>query len=84
MSKTQDNTETVEAKDVREGDFLPGLDNGFVFQDAESDLYLWMGEGSDNPYVLPEDSVRITFHTQQGDEAYLICPSDMPVTVQRG
>jgi hypothetical protein len=53
--------------DDRNGDSLPGLDNGYVVE------------------VEPREFgyVRITFHTAEGDEAYLNVPGDMPVTVKR-
>ncbi len=61
-------TETVDASNVQEGDFLPGLDNGYVY---------------DEPEEVDEYRVRINFHTSEGDEAHVECPRDMPVTVER-
>jgi hypothetical protein len=75
------NTLTIPASQVREGDFLPGLDNGYVYADPSTDVpgttdgrfYFTRGEGF----------LSIGFHTAQGEEAELIVPADMPVTVQR-
>ena len=78
-------TKTVKARKVREGDFLPGLDNGYVFADAEIDPDVSMGNGiSYTPTPLGNVSVvMISFHDADGDENYLICGKDMPVTVAR-
>ena len=64
--------QTVEASEVREGDFFPALDNGYVVE-VETEDDLW---GS--------PSVVITFHDRHGDEAQLRCAPDMLVTVERG
>lgn len=76
-------TTTVAIQDVREDDFLPGLDRGYVFQDPEPahEHVAWMGQGF--PFELSEDLWLVTFHTRDGEEAYLIGPADMPVTVER-
>jgi len=60
---------TVKMKKVRENDYLLGLDNGYVV-DIE------------RPYTRPY-TTRITFHTAEGEEAYLEAPDDMPVLVAR-
>ena len=59
----------VKAKKVREEDFLPGLDNGYVVETERA------GYGG--------GMIRLTFHTAEGEEAYLECPDDMPVTIDR-
>lgn len=59
---------TVKAKKVREGDFLPGLDNAYV---------PWAPEDVDGY------SVRILMHDADGEELTLECHRDMPVTVER-
>lgn len=71
----------VQVRDVQEGDFLTGLDNGYVVE-VEPDppvsfTYSRMAT------ALSGDNVMLTFHTAQGDEAYLIAPEDMPVRVRR-
>lgn len=63
--------QTVPVADLEEGDFLPGLDMGYVYIVAPADF----------PHG---DAYReITFHTNDGDEAFLIAPGDMPVTIER-
>lgn len=69
-------TQVVKAKKIRAdggmhggaGDFLPGLDNGYVVE-VERTGY----SGS---------MVRITFHTTEGEEAYVECPDNMPITIK--
>lgn len=73
------NTKKIKAENVRLGDFLPGLDNGYVVEvDEEHGLV----SGRYNTAFASECQI-ITFHTAEGDEAHIICPPDMPVTVQR-
>lgn len=60
-------TGQVRARDVIEGDFLVGLDNGYVFADP----------------AVHAGEVTIDFHTAQGDEGRLVVPDIMPVTVRR-
>lgn len=62
-----DITQVIPAKDVREGDFFPGLDNGYV----------------PYPPMLDGNELEILFHTAEGEEATLRCPGKMPVTVRR-
>lgn len=70
----------VKAKKVREGDFLPGLDNEYVFVDAERDPDVVINGGR----VTAEEAVLISYHDQQGDENYVLCGKSQPVTVRRG
>ena len=76
----------VKASEVQEGDFLPGLDNGYVIQDPETgDGYLsYPSTGYGMSAAMPADTVVITFHDSQGEENYLLCNPDMEVTVSRG
>lgn len=60
-------TKTVKARKVREGDFLPGIDNGFVYEDPQVDEY----------------EVTIEFHDANGDEGRLTLPRNSLVTVGR-
>lgn len=69
---------TVPAQDLREGLFLPGLDNGYIVEVEHDPTY---GYGPHNT-ALPEGTVVVTFHTAEGDEATLILPRDVPVTVR--
>ena len=74
----------VQAQTVQEGDFLPGLDNGYVFQDAEeNDGYFEYPGGYGNRGAMSEDTVLITFHNSNGDECYLLLPGDTQVEVTR-
>lgn len=75
-------TLTVPAGEVAEGDYLPGLDNGYVFEPAtDEDVPPYY----DGTFVIarPESTVAIRFHTANGDEAEVILPDDVPVTVAR-
>lgn len=72
--------ETIPAADVEPGDFLPGLDMGYVFEVETGEVHAFAA-GSQN--ILLGTFRTITFHTSDGDEAYLIVPEDMPVTVER-
>jgi hypothetical protein len=69
----------IAASEIREGDYIPGLDNGYVVEDPEHDpdfrdrYNMGLGRGK----------VCITFNTAEEDEAYLLCPPDMPVTINR-
>jgi hypothetical protein len=71
----------VKAMKVREGDFLPGLDDGYVYTDADPDYDI---RGEYNSVLGGDGYVLISFHTAQGDEGYLLVPEDMPVTIRRG
>jgi hypothetical protein len=66
-------TKAVKAKKVREGDFLTGLDDGYVFTEPEV---------VDGPSRFNE--VIIRFHDAEGEEGFLQCGKNMPVTVRRG
>lgn len=66
---------------LTEGDYLPGLDNGYVTE-VEADVSISLGVGTSHrnpPYVLPEGYVCITMSDPDGAEFYLLCPADMRV-----
>lgn len=72
------------AKDT--GDrMIPGLDNGYVFSvESDTEISIRIGSGLRSyPYVVPRGYVCITLHDQDGNEFYLICPADMPITTDR-
>lgn len=71
---------TVPAEEVEEGDFLTGLDNGYVFEEPERNPNIGYGRWNT---ALGEGAVLISFHDAQGDENYLICAPDMKVSVRR-
>jgi hypothetical protein len=67
MAQTGHTTRKAQAYTLKPGDFLPGLDDGYVFvEPVLSDV---------------SGSVTVTFHTAEGDEAELTCPALMPVTI---
>lgn len=63
----KDKAENVRLKDIEEGDFLTGLDNGYVV-DVDSAANVSLGLWSAAPY----DYLKITFHDAEGEEQYLI------------
>jgi len=73
-------TKTIEAHEVGEGNFLPGLDNGYVVEVERVDGITLQ----DHRYAVwhSGDFMKFTFHTAEGEEAYLTCPADMPITVE--
>lgn len=66
---TERKVKAVKARKVREGDFIPGLDNGYVFTDPEPSERSW--------------AIRIQFHDQNGEEGSIECDPDMLITVDR-
>lgn len=64
----------MQAQYVQEGDFLPGLDNGYVFEDPEQNngylSYPQTGYGVST--AMPEDTYIIGYHDANGDENYLL------------
>lgn len=72
-------TMTVPMSEVQGEDFLPGLDNGYVIDvDHDPDIR----DGKYNVGIA-SGMVAVSFNTADGDEAYVIAPPDMPVTVER-
>ena len=71
----------VMADAVMEGDFIPGLDNGYVVTAEEGDVQIALP--GDNEYGLLESVVTITYHDAEGDECYLILNPGSLVTVER-
>lgn len=74
-------TLTCPAGKIREGDSLPGLDNGYVFMAVEpaADRLSW--HSGYQMSAVDAGLVIVSFHTAEGDEAHLVCPENMPVTV---
>lgn len=60
-------TKEVKAKKVREGDFLTGLDSGYVYTDPD----------------VGEYDTTIYFHDSDGDEGELTVKNSFRVSVQR-
>lgn len=71
-------TQQVKAHEVEDGDFIPGLDNAYVFEvDFSGDL-----RTQDNVSVT-SGMVTITAHDQNGDEITLILPPESRLTISR-
>lgn len=68
-------TITIAADEVQVGDFLPALDNGFVFETDESPAYTWGGAA--------DGFFAIGFHDNDGNENYLFVYPESQVTVRR-
>ena len=75
--------QNIKASQVKEGDFLPGLDNGFVIRDpARNEGYLaYPLPRGGTEVAMPSDTVVITFHDADGEECYLLLPADSRLTV---
>lgn len=77
-------TFTADAKNVRLGDFLPGLGDGYVVATSKSDGYMSVRlDYDDYGSPVPRGYVGITYHDAVGDECYLILPGDAALTVKR-
>lgn len=63
--------QTVTMAEVKEGDFIPGLDNAYVYEDA-APLNYW-----------DDDTIAIHFHTAEGEEGAIEAPANMPLTIRR-
>lgn len=73
----------VRADHVNEGDYLPGMNDGYVFTDPvpadEVMAFTSMGQN-----IMPGPGMTmIYFHDEQGDECYLILPDDYEIKVAR-
>lgn len=66
---------------VRQGDYLTGLDNGYVIEvDHDPVMSSYAGHGQ---YARIGDGlVLVTFNDADGGEGYLLAAPDMPVTVR--
>lgn len=74
----------VSANEVQEGDFLPGLDNGYVFEVEEGNGYLsYPRTDSGQSVCMPEDTILIGFHDAEGEECYLLLPGESMLTIER-
>lgn len=74
----------MQASAVREGDFLPGLDHGYVVEVETGNGYLsYPASGYGNATAMPEDTLIITFHDANGNENYLLADPDLVLTVAR-
>lgn len=71
----------VPAREVKEGDFIPGLDNGYVIA-AEPENGFMVGTDRYS-FAQGEGTVTITMNDAEGDEFYLMAPLNMPITIAR-
>lgn len=76
------NTQTIPADQVREGDTLVDLDNGYVYEDAEIDPNVSFSDGRYS-FDAGRGMVLISFHGAEGDENYLLVTPDHPIKVGR-
>lgn len=68
----------VPVEEIEEGDFLPGLEMGYVFDiDTDPDL---RGDYNVN---IADGMYLISFHDTSGDENYLLLYPGVMVEVQR-
>lgn len=77
--------ETKSARNLVEGDSIPGLDHAYVIETIlDEEISIREGSGYSNyPYVAPNSHVLITFNDANGNEGYLIVDGDMPITIER-
>lgn len=74
----------IEASKVREGDFLTGLDNGYVYKTEDNESgYLSYPGYSRYGVAMPEDTVLISFHDAEGQECFLLLPGDFEIEISR-
>lgn len=77
-------TMKIQADAVMEGDFIPGLDNGYVFEVEENNGYLSYPSASGGySSAMPEDTVLIGYHDSSGEECYLLLPGSSHLTIER-
>lgn len=74
----------IRAKFVEEGDFLPGLGDGYVFETPEcGEGYLSYPRTSyGTPVAMPRDTIIIGFHDAEGEENYILINPEAMVTVK--
>jgi hypothetical protein len=76
--------EEVNAEDVTEGDFLPGLGMGYVFAAAVVDTYDNRVSIGRYYTVTEDDYVLIQFHDRDGNENYVVMAKEARITIRRG
>lgn len=75
----------IPASELREGHMLPGVDNGYVYSVEENHGYLSY-PSVDGGYsaAMPEDTLLVTFHDNQGDENYMLLSPNVMIDVEEG
>lgn len=77
-------TMKIPANELREGDFLPGLDNGYVFEVEEGNGYLsYPSTGYGMASAMPADTLLVSFHDAEGNENYLLLSPTCELEVNR-
>ena len=72
----------VAADEVQAGDFIPSLDNAYVYSVEE--------DGNSRPFLdeygcdLSSDKVVISYHDIEGEEGYLLLTPATRIEVRRG
>lgn len=74
----------IPANEIEVGDFLPGIDNGYVFEVEEGNGYLsYPSTSYGMNSAMPEDTVLVSFHDADGNENYLILSPECEIEVKR-
>lgn len=75
----------IQADELREGDFLPGIDNGYVYEvETETNGYLsYPSTGYGSNCAMPQDTVLVCFHDADGNENYLLLSPECMIEVDR-
>lgn len=74
----------IPASELREGDSLTGLDNGYVFEVEEGNGYLsYPSTSYGMAAAMPEDTILVSFHDADGEENYLLLNPECLVEVNR-
>lgn len=74
----------IQADELREGDFLPGIDNGYVYEVETGNGYLsYPSTGYGTNAAMPEDTILVSFHDADGNENYLLLSPECMIEVSR-
>lgn len=68
----------IQAQLVREGDFLPGIDDGYVIDVETTDIRAFSGSYNVSLGVM----TAITFNDADGEECFLLLPQESLVAVR--
>lgn len=77
-------TQTIEASELQEGDFIPGLDNAYVYEVETGNGYLsYPSTGYGMATAMPEDTLLVTYHDADGNENYMLLSPEARLTIER-
>lgn len=77
------NTYKIQARFLREDDWIPGLDNAYVVEVRRGADYEIPGSGTyPNPRVSAGDVVYVTYHDAEGEENYMLLQPTAMLTIQ--